>query len=131
MSELIAITPERIGWLIWVVWGAIGVLAGIVSSRFVGPRTVFFCIIIGVVAAVFGGYLSTCFLGGGAVQLFLLSVLGAVFGAGIVLWIVAALTSHFRKDENLRGHQFETQLLINQVVEFFVIGILSTNCPPN
>ena len=42
MSELIAITPERIGWLIWVVWGAIGVLAGIVSSRFVGPRTVFF-----------------------------------------------------------------------------------------
>lgn len=101
MSELIAITPERIGWLIWVVWGAIGVLAGIVSSRFVGPRTVFFCIIIGVVAAVFGGYLSTCFLGGEAVQLFLLSVLGAVFGAGIVLWIVAALTSHFRKDENL------------------------------
>lgn len=101
MSELIAITPERIGWLIWVVWGAIGVLAGIVSSRFVGLRTVFFCIIIGVVAAVFGGYLSTCFLGGGAVQLFLLSVLGAVFGAGIVLWIVAALTSHFRKDENL------------------------------
>ena len=101
MSELIAITPERIGWLIWVVWGAIGVLAGIVSSRFVGPRTVFFCIIRGVVAAVFGGYLSTCFLGGGAVQLFLLSVLGAVFGAGIVLWIVAALTSHFRKDENL------------------------------
>ena len=101
MSELIAITPERIGWLIWVVWGAIGVLAGIVSSRFVGPRTVFFCIIIGVVAAVFGGYLSTCFLGGGAVPLFLLSVLGAVFGAGIVLWIVAALTSHFRKDENL------------------------------
>lgn len=101
MSELIAITPERIGWLIWVVWGAIGVLAGIVSSRFVGPRTVFFCIIIGVVAAVFGGYLSTCFLGWGAVQLFLLSVLGAVFGAGIVLWIVAALTSHFRKDENL------------------------------
>ena len=101
MSELIAITPERIGWLIWVVWGAIGVLAGIVSSRFVGPRTVFFCIIIGVVAAVFGGYLSTCFLGGGAVQLFLLSVLCAVFGAGIVLWIVAALTSHFRKDENL------------------------------
>ncbi len=101
MSELIAITPERIGWLIWVVWGAIGVLAGIVSSRFVGPRTVFFCIIIGVVAAVFGGYLSTCFLGGGAVQLFLLSVLVAVFGAGIVLWIVAALTSHFRKDENL------------------------------
>lgn len=101
MSELIAITPERIGWLIWVVWGAIGVLAGIVSSRFVGPRTVFFCIIIGVVAAVFGGYLSTCFLGGGAVQLFLLSVLGAVFGAGIVLWIVAAFTSHFRKDENL------------------------------
>ena len=101
MSELIAITPERIGWLIWVVWGAIGVLAGIVSSRVVGPRTVFFCIIIGVVAAVFGGYLSTCFLGGGAVQLFLLSVLGAVFGAGIVLWIVAALTSHFRKDENL------------------------------
>lgn len=101
MSELIAITPERIGWLIWLVWGAIGVLAGIVSSRFVGPRTVFFCIIIGVVAAVFGGYLSTCFLGGGAVQLFLLSVLGAVFGAGIVLWIVAALTSHFRKDEKL------------------------------
>lgn len=101
MSELIAITPERIGWLIWLVWAAIGVLAGIISSRYVGSRTVFFCIIIGVVAAVFGGYLSTCFLGGGAVQLFLLSVLGAVFGAGIVLWIVAALTSHFRKDENL------------------------------
>lgn len=101
MSELIAITPERIGWLIWLVWAAIGVLAGIISSRYVGPRTVFFCIIIAVVAAVLGGYLSTCFLGGGAVQLFLLSVLGAVFAAGIVMWIVAALTSHFRKDENL------------------------------
>ena len=46
MSDLIAITPERIGWLIWLVWAAIGVVAGIISSRYVGPRTTIFCIII-------------------------------------------------------------------------------------
>lgn len=98
--NLLQSRQEHTGWLIWLVRAAIGVVAGIISSRYVGPRTTLFCIIIGVVAAVLGGYLSTCFLGGGVVQLFLLSVLGAVFSAAVILWIVMALTSYFRKDEN-------------------------------
>ena len=101
MNELIAITPERIGWIIWAVWVVVGIVAALVAARCTGPRTFLFDLIIGVVAAVLGGYLSTCFLGGGPVQLFLLSVLGSAFFAAAALWITAALISHFRKSDGL------------------------------
>jgi len=100
MNELLVMEPERIGLLIWLVWAVIGIVGGVVASRYMGPRTAVFCIVIGVVASVLGGYLSTCFIGGGAVQMFLLSVLGAVFSAAVVLWIVMSMTSYFRKNEN-------------------------------
>ena len=98
MNELIAITPERIGWIIWSVWAVIGIVAAMAAARFTGRRSFLFDLVIGVVAALLGGYLSTCFLGGAPVQLFLLSVLGAVFFAAAALWIAG---SHFRKDENM------------------------------
>ncbi len=101
MNELIAITPERIGILIWVAWAAIGVAGAFISHYITGRNTFLFDLIIGVVAALLGGFLTTCFIGGGPVQLFLLSLLGSVFFAAVALWITGALIAHFRKDEHL------------------------------
>lgn len=99
MNELIAITPEKIGIFIWLTWAAVGVVGAFAAHYCTGRRTFLFDLIIGVVSALLGGYFTTCFIGGGPVQLFLLSVLGAVFFAAVVLWITGALIAHFRKDE--------------------------------
>lgn len=101
MNELIAITPEKTGWLIWLVWAAVGVVGAAVCRSWTGRRTFLFDLVIGVVAGLSGGFLTTCFIGGGAVQLFLLSVLSAVFFVVVALWITGALIAHFRKDEHL------------------------------
>lgn len=98
MDTMLSITPEYIGILIWVAWALIGVLAALWAKRFTGSRTFTFDAIIGMVAAVLGGFLSTRFLGDTAVQLFLISLMGAVFFAGAALWITVALTNHFRKN---------------------------------
>lgn len=101
MNELIAISPEKTGILIYVAWAAAGVICAFVSFCRTGRHTFLFDLVIGVIAAVLGGYLTTSFIGGGPVQLFLLSVLGAVFFAAAALWITAALMAHFRKDGHI------------------------------
>lgn len=101
MNELIAITPEKIGIFIWLTWAAVGVAGAFVAHYCTGRRTFLFDLIIGVVAALLGGFLTTGFIGGGPVQLFLLSVLGAIFFAAAALWITGALIAHFRKDEGV------------------------------
>ncbi len=98
MDTLMNLTPSHIGWLVWLVWVLIGVLGALWAQRLTGKRTFLFDLIIAVVAAVLGGYLSTCFLGDTPVQLFLISILGAVFFAAAALWITGALMNHFRKD---------------------------------
>ena len=97
MDTLAAISPGHAGLLIWLVWAMIGLFEGLVASRVLGGRRILFMdIVVGIVAAVPGGILSTNFIGDTPVQLFLLSVLAAVFFSALILWLVGAI---FYKNE--------------------------------
>lgn len=101
-TQLMNVSADHIGWIVWAVWILIGVFAALVAQRYTGGRRTFlFDLVIGAVASVLGGYLSTRFLGDTPVQMFLISVLGAVFFAAAALWVTGSLTAHFRKDEGL------------------------------
>lgn len=96
METMIAISPEKVGILIWIIWGLIGVVAALLAQRFMPLRQMLvFNMIISVVAACIGGFLSVQYVGGTTMMLFFISILGAIFFAGIMLWIVGALTIHF------------------------------------
>ena len=101
--ELIEITPERTGIVIWLVWAVIGLVAALVAKRVTGRGTLFFDVIIGVVAALLGGTLSVSYVGGGPVQLFLISVLGAIFFAAAALLLTGWRLSDFRRKDRLYG----------------------------
>ncbi len=97
METLASISPGHAGLLIWLVWGLIGLFEGLVASRVLGGRRILFMdIVVGIVAAVLGGILSTNFVGDTPVQLFLLSILAAIFFSALILWLVGAL---FYKNE--------------------------------
>ena len=97
MDTLASISPGHAGMLIWLVWGLIGLFEGLVASRVLGGRRILFMdIVVGIVAAVLGGILSTNFIGDTPVQLFLLSILAAIFFSALILWLVGAL---FYKNE--------------------------------
>lgn len=97
MDTFASISPGHAGLLIWLVWGLIGLFEGLVASRVLGGRRILFMdIVVGIVAAVLGGILSTNFIGDTPVQLFLLSILAAIFFSALILWLVGAL---FYKNE--------------------------------
>lgn len=98
MDTLMGVSSTSIGLLVWLVWALIGVLGALVARRATGRSTFVFDLIIGVVAGVLGGFLSTRFLGDTPVQLFLISILGSVFFVAAALWITSALMAHFRKE---------------------------------
>lgn len=87
-------------WLVWSAWIVVGVAAAAIVSRFTGRGTFVFDFIIGAVAAVLGGYLTTCFMGDTVSQLILLSILGAVFFSAAALYLTAWLMRHFRRDRD-------------------------------
>lgn len=96
---MLTVSSETIGFFVWLLWALIGVFCALLASRFTGGRgSLWFDIIIATVSAVIGGYLSTRFLGDTPMQLFLISIMSAVFSAGIMMWIVGGLINHFRKD---------------------------------
>ena len=100
MDTLAAISPGHAGLLIWFVWALIGLFEGLLAARVLGGRRILFMdIVVGVVAAVLGGILSTNFVGDTPVQLFLLSVLAAIFFSALVLWIVGAI--FYRNEEEM------------------------------
>ncbi|MCM1067953.1 MAG: hypothetical protein NC418_10310 [Muribaculaceae bacterium] len=100
MDCLMNISPDHIGWLVWAVWALIGLFGALWMQRYTGGhRTFLFDLVIGVVASLLGGFLSTRFLGDSPVQLFLLSVLASVFFTAAALWATGALIAHFRKDD--------------------------------
>lgn len=97
MNELMNVSAGHVGLVVWLIWILIGVFEALVAGR-AGRSPLAFNIIIGVVASCLGGYLSTCFLGDTPMQLFLISLLGAIFFGAVALWITGALINHFRKD---------------------------------
>ena len=102
METLMNVSPGEAGVLVWIVWALIGLFEALIAQRVIGGRRILmFDVIIGVVFAVLGGYCSTCSLGETPMQLFLISLLAAVFAGGIMLWIAGTLVQHFTKDEGL------------------------------
>ena len=102
MEALITVGDGHAGLLVWVLWALLGALVALFAQRLTGgKRSLLFDIVIGVVAGVLGGRLSIGFLGDSPMQLFLISILSALFFAIVALWITAALYKHFKKDENL------------------------------
>lgn len=98
MEDFLIVTPEKTGLLMWIVWGLIGVAAALVAQRMAGNRQMLaFNIILGIAGGILGGFLSIQVIGDTPMMLVIISVLGAIFGAGILLWIASALTTHFSK----------------------------------
>lgn len=92
MDAIATISPGHAGILIWTVWGLIGLFEGLVASSVLGRRRVVFIdVVIGIVSAILAGILSTNFIGDTPVQLFLISVMAAIFASALVLWIFGIL----------------------------------------
>ncbi|MBD5175441.1 MAG: hypothetical protein HDT06_06445 [Bacteroidales bacterium] len=98
MDALMNVGPGSAGVLVWVLWALIGVFEALVAQRTLGGRRVgSLDITVGIVAAVLGGYLSLCWLDQEPMQLFLISILAAIFAGGIALWLTGVLLVHFSK----------------------------------
>ena len=99
---MMSIAPGYAGWLVWIVWALIGAFEALAAQRCLGgKRILLFDLTIGIVAALIGGYLSICYLGSTPMQLFLISILSAIFASFIVLWIAGGLLLYFTRKDGL------------------------------
>lgn len=72
----------------WVSWILIGVVGGLLAGTFLpGKRYVAVDVIIGLLGAIIGGWLSAIAIGDHTPQAFAISDLVALFAAGAILWI--------------------------------------------
>lgn len=84
------------GWIAWII---IGGLAGWIASKIMGTDAQQGCllnVVVGIVGGLLGGYLLTLFgvdaAGGG----WIFSLLTAIVGAALLLWIVGMVTGRRR-----------------------------------
>lgn len=91
MHALMDISAGSAGWLVWLLWALVGIFAALFAGRLSTRRVLWADIVTGVAAAVIGGYLSVNFLGDTPLQLFLISIMGALFFAAAALYILARL----------------------------------------
>lgn len=77
----------------FLAWIILGLIAGFIGSKIVNKRGegLLLDIILGIVGAVVGGYLFSLFGASGVTGLNIYSLLVAVVGAIVVLWIYHAL----------------------------------------
>lgn len=88
MDALFDVAEGSIGILVWVIWALIGIVEALIASRF-SPKRVLWCdIVVGLAAALAGGYYSIAFAGDGVYQRLLISVLGAVMLTTAALWLL-------------------------------------------
>jgi uncharacterized membrane protein YeaQ/YmgE (transglycosylase-associated protein family) len=77
------------GIILWIIFGAI---AGWIASAIMGSgKGLLMDIVIGIVGAVLGGFIMSQFGKGGVSGFNLYSLLVAVLGAVVLLWIVKAV----------------------------------------
>ena len=77
----------------WIAWIILGLIAGFIASKIVNKSGEGFLvdILLGVVGAVVGGFLFTLFGAAPVTGLNIYSIIVAVIGAIVVLWIYHAL----------------------------------------
>ncbi len=77
----------------WLAWIVLGLIAGFIGSKVVNKsgEGFFLDIILGIVGAIVGGFVFSLFGAGGVNGLNIYSMVVAVIGAIIVLWIYHAL----------------------------------------
>lgn len=77
----------------WLAWIVLGLIAGFIGSKIVNKRGegIFLDIILGIVGAVVGGWLFTMFGAHGVTGLNLYSILVAIVGAILVLFVYHAV----------------------------------------
>ena len=83
------ISPLVVSWLIWLL---AGLVAGVVAAMaYGGRRLLLYDLLVGGVGALCGGYICAMLEGDDTPQLSIISILCAVFLAGIVLWVFNAM----------------------------------------
>ncbi len=77
----------------WLAWIVLGLIAGFIGSKIVNKsgEGFFLDIILGIIGAIVGGFVFSLFGASGVTGLNIYSMLVAVIGAIIVLWIYHAL----------------------------------------
>ena len=76
-------------FILWIVFGA---LAGWIASLIMGsPHGLLMDIVVGIIGAIIGGWLMAAFGGAGVSGFNLYSLLVAILGAIIFIWIVRLL----------------------------------------
>lgn len=87
----------------WLAWTAIGVVGGIVCSMiYGGRRLLIYDLILGLAAAIVGGWGSVLALGDSSRQTFIMSVLTSLLLAAAVLWIFNTLATPRKHRQNDR-----------------------------
>jgi uncharacterized membrane protein YeaQ/YmgE (transglycosylase-associated protein family) len=76
-----------------IAWIILGLIAGFIASRIVsqGGQGFFLDIVLGVVGAIVGGFIFSAFGASGVTGLNIYSLIVAVIGAVVVLWIYHAI----------------------------------------
>lgn len=83
----------------WAAWIAVGLAVGATVGRVLGGRRVLAIdLLISIAGACLGGWGSSLAIGDGTPQLFIISVLVALFAAGALLWLFNAIWQMFNKD---------------------------------
>lgn len=83
----------------WLAWIIVGLVVGLMAGRALGGRRVIVIdILISIVGACLGGWGSDLALGDNTPQLFIISVLVALFVSGALLWLFNAVWQMFNKD---------------------------------
>ncbi len=77
-----------------IAWIVLGLIAGFIASKIVNKsgQGLLIDIVLGIVGAVVGGYIFTFFGAGGVTGVNIYSIVVAVVGAIVVLWLYHAVT---------------------------------------
>lgn len=86
------------GGLSWVGWIVLGLIAGFIASRIVNKEGagLLMDIVLGIVGAVVGGFIFSAFGAVGVTGFNIYSMIVAVVGAIVVLWLYHALAGRRR-----------------------------------
>lgn len=83
----------------WVAWIVVGMAVGLMAGRALGGRRVVVIdMLVGIAGACLGGWASDLALGDDTPQLFIISVLVALFVSGGLLWLFDAVWQMFNRD---------------------------------